>query len=162
MVQGLRISYKEHGYIQLWRVNQSSGEASGNPSTNNHDITLLRRVHRVILAKHGDRSIKSLPVTVAIVCSHAENFSFGGRNPANLRDIELHSILVLGMHLGLRFDEIYKLKVEHIQRMDLIRPWIYERPSKPQPKKDGIFSTNVPIYGPFYWFVLLSHCEWKR
>ncbi len=59
-------------------------------------------------------SIKARPITTAIVCSHAEMFWFGGEKPANLSDIELHSILVLGMHLGLRFDEISKLKVEHI------------------------------------------------
>ncbi len=41
-------------------------------------------------------------------------FSFGEEKPANLCDIELHSILVLGVHLGLRFDEISKLRVEHI------------------------------------------------
>ncbi len=82
--------------------------------TNNLDITLLRRAHRVILAKHGGMGIKARPITVAIVCSHAEMFWFGGEKPANLCDIELHCILVLGMHLGLRFDEISKLKVEHI------------------------------------------------
>ncbi len=92
--------------------NHTSGEASGNPLTNNHDITLLRRAHRVILAKLGDMSVKASPTIVAIVCSHVEMFWFRGEKPANLCDIELHSILVLWVHLRLRFDEISKLKVE--------------------------------------------------
>ena len=76
MIQGLRMLYEENGHIQSWRVNQTTGEAGGNPLTNNHDITLLRRAHRVILAKHGDMSIKARPITLAIMCGHAELICF--------------------------------------------------------------------------------------
>ncbi len=74
--------------------------------------TILRcyDVHTSDTGEDVDMSIKARPITVAIVCSHAEMFWFGEEKPAHLCDIELHSVLVLGMHLGLRFDEMSKLK----------------------------------------------------
>ena len=32
----------------------------------------------------------------------------------NVKESELHAIFVLGIHLGLRFDEVGKIRVEHI------------------------------------------------
>ncbi len=54
------------------------------------------------------------PISVLILRSHAEIFWFGVDEPAKQCKIELHAVLVLRMHLGLLFDEVGKLKVEHI------------------------------------------------
>ena len=115
LIQGLRIVYSENRHWQNWSSNENS--ASGNPLNGNPDISSLRRAHRVTLTRMGNISLKARLVTAAIICDHAKRFWFtAGRNSdtSDLRDCQLHPILVLGIHLGLRFDEIANIKVEHI------------------------------------------------
>lgn len=54
--------------------------------------------------------MKARPITAEIVCDHAESFWYKGCD----FDILLHAILVVGLNLGLRYDEISKLKIEHV------------------------------------------------
>ena len=105
----------ENGHWQNWSSNENG--ASGNPLNGNSDISSLRRAHRVNLARMGSISPKARPATAAIISDHAERVWFtAGRNSdtSDLRDCQRNSIVVLGIHFGLRFDEIGKIKVEHI------------------------------------------------
>lgn len=61
-------------------------------------------------AKYGSLSLKDRPLTADIVCAHADKFWCSG----NDEDIFLHSVLVTGMNLGLRFDEVAKLKIQFV------------------------------------------------
>lgn len=113
LIQGLRFVYSENGHYQSWTVDEN-GIARGNPLINNPDLDQLRRAHRVHLARYGVISLKARPITAHMVCDHAERFWYGCGRALDVRDIMLHSIFVLGLNLGLRFDEINKLKVEHV------------------------------------------------
>ena len=108
LIQGLRIVYEEHGHTTAWSV--CDGRAYGNPLIENRDITRLRRAHRINLAKHGVQTVRARPLTAAIVCDHAEKYWFKN----NDEDVLLHAIFVLGLHLGLRYDEVSKLELKFL------------------------------------------------
>lgn len=108
LIQGLRIVYEEHGHTTAWTL--CEGRAYGNPLIENRDITKLRRAHRVNLAKHGVLTVRARPRTAAIVCDHAAKYWFKN----NDEDVLLHAIFVLGLHLGLRYDEVSKLELEFL------------------------------------------------
>lgn len=74
----------------------------------------LRRAHRVHLSRYGAVALRARPIKAAQVCSHAEKFWFGSLAGVDARDIQLHAILVLGLNLGVRFEEIAKLTTQHI------------------------------------------------
>ena len=108
LIQGLRIGCEEHGHTTAGTI--CEGRAYGNPLIKNRDITKLRRAHRVNLAKHGVLTVRAQPLTAAIVCDHAAKYWFKN----NHEDILLHAIFVLGLHLGLRYDEVSKLELEFL------------------------------------------------
>ena len=108
LIQGLRIVYEEHGHITAWNVRD--GQANGNPLIENRDITKLRRAHRVHLSKLGVLTISARPITAGIICDHAAKFWYNG----NDEDILLHSIFVLGINLGLRYDEVSNLEMKFV------------------------------------------------
>lgn len=112
-VQGLRLMYEKYGHDGTWFSDASSGVTKGNPLTGNPDFDRFRRAYKVNLAKYGGVKIRARPITVEIVCDHAEKFWFGS-NSMKLMDIALHSIFVLGLYLGLRFDEITKLQMKNV------------------------------------------------
>jgi len=113
IVQGLRLVYSEHGHYQTWSVDDN-GNARGNPLVGNPDLDSLRRAHRVHLARYGVVTLKARPITVEHVCDMAERFWYGRDGETAICDVELHAVLVLGLNLGLRYDEISKLKAEHV------------------------------------------------
>lgn len=86
----------------------------------NPDIESLRRAHRVHLSRYGSVTLRARPITSEQVCNHAEKFWFGAdsleenRKQPDSRDILLHAILCLGLNVGLRFDEVSKLSMEHL------------------------------------------------
>ena len=104
IIQGLRTVYKLHGHTTAWSISRD-GVAQGNPLIENRDISLLRRAHRVHLAKVGALTLKARPITAAIVCDLAAKFWEDGDALYSL----LHAILLTGLNLGLRYDEISKL-----------------------------------------------------
>ena len=108
LIQGLRIVYEESGHIDSWSVRD--GRASGNPLIGNRDITKLRRAHRIHLANLGIVSLRARPLTAAIVCDHAAKFWYRD----NDEDILLHAIFVVGLNLGLRFDEVSDLEMKFL------------------------------------------------
>lgn len=68
------------------------------------------------LASGGSGQMRALADTIipATRWHTGSTYSLGiFGNSGDLR-IQLHSILVLGLHLGIRFDEISKVRVEHI------------------------------------------------
>ena len=48
------------------------------------------------------------------MCEHAVRFWFGCGQTIDNRDILLHAILILGLNLGLRHDEVKKMKIENV------------------------------------------------
>lgn len=115
LAQGLRRLYGENGHYQAWIVDDSTGEAKGNPLIGNADATKLRKSHRVMLALIGDVNEKARPITAAQVCEHASRFWCGSKTfrekGLNCIDVLLHAVLVIGLNMGMRFDEIGKLEV---------------------------------------------------
>lgn len=85
-----------------------------NPLVNNSDVDQVRRAHRVHLARYVAISLKARPIKNVIVCDHAELYWYGEILHPDARDIQLHAILVFGLNLGLRFDEISKIRVDHV------------------------------------------------
>lgn len=70
------------------------------------------------LTRVGSLTLKARPLTAEQVCTHAAQFWLGSQNAKRLgvdaRDVQLYAIFLVGLNLGLRFDEVSKLKVEHI------------------------------------------------
>lgn len=118
IAQGLRFVYKLSGHDATWHP-LSDGSATGNPLVGNPRIDELYRIHRVRLSKLGVVVKKKQPLTASQICHHAELFWFGSditRSTLGIdpRDIELLAVLVLGISLGLRSDEVAKLDVEQV------------------------------------------------
>lgn len=109
LIKGLRHVYSENGHHQAWNVDKN-GVGSGNPLVNNPDIDQLRKAQRVHLSRYGAIRLKSHPITSSIVCEHAKHFWFGSSSKPDVRDIQLHSILVLGLNLGLRLMKYLRLR----------------------------------------------------
>lgn len=80
----------------------------------NPDLDQLRQTRPVHLERYEYISLKSRPITVSILCDHAEMFWFGRKESPYISDVQLHSILVLGLNLGLRFEEVSKLGTEQV------------------------------------------------
>lgn len=97
--------------MTAWNVSEGAS-ATGNPLINDPDLDQLRRAHRIHNARYGAVSLKVRPVTVAILCNHAEMFWYGTIKEQDVRDVQFHSILVLGLNMGKRFDEVSKLSME--------------------------------------------------
>jgi len=108
LIQGLRILYEEKGHIESWSIRD--GRASGNPLIGNRDIAKLRRAHRIHLGHLGIVSMSARPLTVALVCDHAAKYWYRG----NDEDVLLHAIFVVGLNLGLRFDEVSNLELKYV------------------------------------------------
>ena len=114
LAQGLRHVYCEHGHTKTWQVDESAGKATGNPLIGNSDLQALRKAHRVHLAHQGFVTLRSRPITVANICDLAEKYWYGTEQATAAADVLLHAILVVGLNLGLRYEEIKKLKVLNV------------------------------------------------
>lgn len=117
MVQGLCHLYRDNGHREAWRVSDSTGLGTGNPLNSNPDIIALRRSHRIMLAQYERITMKAQPITASIVCEHSRKFWYGGTdlestNGPLAMDVLLHAVLLVGMNLGLRYDEMSKLRSE--------------------------------------------------
>ena len=114
LAQGLRHVYCEEGHTKTFQYDGSACKASGNPLIGNPDLQALRKAHRVHLAHLGFVTLRSRPITAANICDLAEKFWYGRGKVTAAPDVLLHAILVVGLNLGLRYDEIKKLKVQNV------------------------------------------------
>jgi len=129
MIQGLRHVYNEHGHTLNYTC--SGSNASGNPLNGNPDITNLLKCHKVYLAKYGRTELRARPMTAAIITMHARLYWYDGEvsryRGLDVRDVLIHAAIVVGMNIGLRYDEVTKLKVESLSVLpDEIRMTIVE------------------------------------
>ncbi len=113
-IQGLETFYTEHGHRGPWRVDTKYITATGNPLNSNEDIKRLRASHRVYLAQIGRAKKRARPLLIAQVCEHVERFWFGSGRQIDNRDVLLHAIIVVGLNLGLRYDEAHKMRIENV------------------------------------------------
>ena len=114
LIQGLRHAYSEKGHSRTWYVDDANGVARGNPLIGNPELDALRRAHRVHLAHFGTSTLRAKPITANHVCDMAERFWYGRGKPVLVEDVLLHAILVTGLNMGMRYDEITKLRVENV------------------------------------------------
>lgn len=114
LIQGLRHLYNINGHTSPWYRNLASQTARGNPLIQNPELETLKRAHKVHLARLGVVKIRRAPITVSLIADHAAQFWIGANDSDDIRDVLLHSILLVGINLGLRYDEVMKLRVEHL------------------------------------------------
>lgn len=114
LVQGLRAVYEEAGHRAAWNVNIVEGKASGNPLTGNDDVKKLRAAHRVHLSQSDRSKFRPRPLNLGHVCEHATRFWLGNGGEIDQRDVLLHAIMIVGLNLGLRYDEVHKVQISHV------------------------------------------------
>eukprot|EP00178_Gracilaria_changii_P020163 TRINITY_DN585_c0_g2_i2.p1 TRINITY_DN585_c0_g2~~TRINITY_DN585_c0_g2_i2.p1 ORF type:complete len:424 (-),score=38.19 TRINITY_DN585_c0_g2_i2:1118-2389(-) len=112
-VQGLRLVYNKYGHRGTWICDVKQQSAIGNPLVRNPDFEQFRRAYRVNLARYGNIKHRARPITAEMLCDHAENYWFGS-SQMEIMDIVFHSVCVLGLNLGLRYDEVSKLRMENV------------------------------------------------
>lgn len=117
LVQGLRALYLDHGHKGSWMIDVQSGSAGGNPLIGNEDLKKLRSNHRIHLSLLGRTKTRPRPLTMAQVCEHAEKYWFNDDKDTervDYRDVILHAVLLIGLNLGMRFDEVQKVEIGHV------------------------------------------------
>lgn len=72
------------------------------------------RAERVQLASYGILQKGACPFSVHHALLQAEEYWYGDCKTVQSLDVMLHAVIVLGLYLGLRFDEIQKIKMENI------------------------------------------------
>lgn len=105
--------YEKYGHDGNWYVDGSTKVARESPLIGNPSFDRFCRAYKVNLAKYGVVKVRARPLTAEIVRDHAEKFWFGSKN-VTVMDIASHLIFVLGLYLGLRFDEITKLQMKNV------------------------------------------------
>jgi hypothetical protein len=124
LIQGLQRVYDKAGHEGQWTV-LPNGTATGNPTRGNIHLSRLRRAHRSKLAEFGRTTCRAMPLTEELVADHfkliVSEISADFDHPdgprvqdKDLRRWALHAIWVIGMHCGLRFDELVKLEMKGI------------------------------------------------
>jgi hypothetical protein len=124
LIQGLQRVYDKAGHESQWTV-LPNGTATGNPTRGNIHLSRLRRAHRSKLAEFGRTTCRAMPLTEEHVADHykliASEISADYDHPDgprsedyDLRRWALHAIWVVGLHCGLRFDELVKLEMKGI------------------------------------------------
>jgi len=110
LIQGFRVMFEKCGHRGTWRVDPTTGRASGNPLIGNDDIKKLRATHRVHLSQIDKVKIRARPLPISLVAEHADKFWFGCGKSINYKDVLLHTIMLVGFNFDLRYDEVHKLK----------------------------------------------------
>jgi hypothetical protein len=114
--------YDKAGHEGNWTV-FPNGTATGNPTRCNIHLYRLRKAHRSKLAEFGRTTCRSMPLKEEHVANHykllaseiAADYDYeGGPRPedCDMRRWALHAVWVIGLHCGLRFDELVKLEVK--------------------------------------------------
>jgi hypothetical protein len=124
LIQGLQMIYDRAGHTSNWHVG-SDGSASGNPLRGNVDVARLRKKHRAKLADVGRTSKRATPINEEHICRHfsliLDVVSESGERIQDAKAWALHAIWVVGLHCGLRFDELSKLQFSGISFGEHIR-----------------------------------------
>jgi hypothetical protein len=124
LIQGLHRVYDKAGHERQWTV-LPNGTATGNPTRGNINLSRFRLPHRSKLAEFGRTTCRAIPLNEELVADHSKQIvseipaeydhTDGPRvEDYDLRRCALHAIWVVGMHCGLRFDELSKLEVKGI------------------------------------------------
>jgi hypothetical protein len=110
MMQGMQMVYDRAGHTSNWHVGPDR-TASGNPLRGNLDMARLRKKHRAKLAEAGRTSKRATPITEEHVCRNYRLLLLDGLAQQNDKRLwALHAAWVVGLHCGLRFDELSKLQ----------------------------------------------------
>ncbi|PXF39657.1 hypothetical protein BWQ96_09131 [Gracilariopsis chorda] len=144
-------------------VNRETNTATGNPLERNPDFEQFRRAYKVNLARYGNMKQRARPLTAEIVCDHAEQFWFGSSN-LDVMDIIFHSVCVIALNLGLSFDEISKLKMEHVsvarQAATLTMKTAIKNSTVERVYEIAEWDGNTPLYFYIYMDPFLALHSW--
>jgi hypothetical protein len=124
LIQGLQRVYDKAGHEGSWTV-FPDGTATGNPTRGNIHLYRLRKAHRSKLAEFGRTTCRAMPLTEEHVTNHyrlvsseiSSDYEYqDGPKPEDrdMRRWALHAVWVVGLHCGLRFDELVKLEIKGI------------------------------------------------
>ena len=114
IAQGLRNIYSTEGHRGVWTINHKSNTTVGNPLRDNDDVNKLRSSLKVHRPRLGKLKRSALPLPIALVCEHALRYWFGCGQQIDYRDILLHAAMILGLNVGLRYDELRKISIQHV------------------------------------------------
>lgn len=114
LFQGFRHLESSFCHRASWNPTAPDGN-KGNPLVNNEDLNRFRKAYGVTLGRHGLLKHRARPITAGIICNLAEHFRVGKSGVVCAENILLHSILVIGVHLGLRYDDILELSYDHVR-----------------------------------------------
>ena len=115
-IQGLCLTYEKYGHTTSCAVGIDLKMAQGNPLIGNNETDTFRKANRVNLARYGFLRFEISPSLQDFVCDHAASFSIGG-DEDDVRDIQLHCILVLGLYCGLRYEEISRIQISNMSTL---------------------------------------------
>jgi hypothetical protein len=108
----MQILYDRAAHTSNWHVGPD-GTVTGNPLRGDIDVARLRKKHRVKLAEVGRTSGRAMPTTEEHVCKHFR-LLLRDDPQEDKRAWALHAAWVVGLHCGLRFDELSKLQFDSI------------------------------------------------
>lgn len=98
LIQILRHLYSENGHTVPYHV-ENHNVAVGELLVLITDVDQLPKGHIVHLAMYGETSLKARPIIAVIFCDNAEKFWFVNHGGTDVCDIQLHSIIVLGLNI---------------------------------------------------------------
>jgi hypothetical protein len=124
LFQGLQMIDDRAGNTSNWHVG-SGGSANGNLLHGKVDVARLRKKHRAKLADVGRTSKRATPINEEHIRKHfsliLDLMSESGERIHDAKAWALHAIWVVGLHCGLRFDELSKLRFSGISFGEHIR-----------------------------------------
>jgi hypothetical protein len=119
MIQGMQMLYDWAAHTSNWHVGPD-GTATANPLIDNIGVAWLRKKHRVNLAEAGRTSRRAMPITEEYVCKHLR-LLLRDDPQEDKRAWVLHAAWVVGLHCGLRFDELFMLQFDSISLGQCVR-----------------------------------------
>ena len=115
LVQALGDTCSSYDHRRSWRVGFRDNLASGNPLVGNkEDVQSLSASDKAYLSHMRTSRKRTRPLPIALFCEHSLRFWFGSGQDRDHRDILLHTILIIDLNLGLRHDEVNKMKVKNV------------------------------------------------
>jgi len=108
--------YSENGASTTCSVDGSRAITCGNPLIANPELDALKRAHSAYLAYYGVMKIRAKRITGEHVCNIAEHLWYGMGEIVGVQGVPLHAIMVVGLNLGMRYEEI------HLEPPITIRP----------------------------------------
>ena len=112
LVQVLHNVYSANCHRDYSRVDSVDHTASGNPLECYDDLTKLHISHKVYLSRLGRPKKRARALPIALVFEHALRFWFFCGKSIHNRYVPIHAVAILDLNLGLRHDEVCKMKIE--------------------------------------------------